>query len=237
MIRNAVEYQVPHSTLVETYNRRRQEEKDPTYWENAEVTPLRGVIKAHYEREQAYKCCYCGVLLPTSHGRVWDAEHIVPKSSHPQFLFEPENLAVSCIDCNNAKLHKPVLVNNDLVRYPRRSDAFIIVHPHYDNLEEHIGVNIGRIYFAKSAKGEKTIHICRLTRYSYEYLEWDSGLCESEILVEKYNDFMDADPNVQRQVMMELFLIAGVQLSRTLLPAPVVQNATPPTQNISDTEV
>lgn len=217
MIQNKIEYQAPLDGVVNAYNRRRREDKDHHYWEQDEVSPVRNAIKAHYQQEQGFKCCYCGITLHTRHGRVWDVEHIVPKSSHPQFLFEPENLAVSCIDCNTAKLHKPVMVNNNLVRYPRRSEAFVLIHPHYDTFEEHIAIHFERIYQAKTSKGAETIYICNLLRYSYEGLGWDAELCDDELLLDKYEEFMNTQDTVTRnRVKMEILMSMNLQVARSL---------------------
>jgi uncharacterized protein (TIGR02646 family) len=233
MIRSAVEYLAPHHPLVNAYNNRQREDQNHRYWEEDEVNPIRQIIKHHYEQEQGFRCCYCGIHLPTSHGRVWDAEHIVPKASHPQFLFEPKNLAVSCIDCNSSKLDTRILVNNAVVNYPRTSDAFIIVHPHFDNIDDHIAVSLGKFYIPKTVKGEKTILICRLTRYSYENLGWDSGLCDSEVLVDKYDEFISAgDAISQRRIIQELLMIAQVQVTRSLLSSP--SNVLPPQLSRTD---
>jgi len=215
MIVHSIEYHDPHLALVNAYNM--QENKDHTYWEHDEVDHVRGFIKAHYENEQAFKCCYCGMHLHTRHGRVWDAEHIVPKSTHPQFLFEPKNLAVSCIDCNTEKGSKNVLSNPRIRRYPKRSEAFIIVHPHYDNLDDHVAVILNRFFFPKTEKGENTIRICRLTRYAYEFLYWDSGLGDDNLLMELFQELMSAGDETTRKLkIFEILATLQIQTSRSL---------------------
>lgn len=237
MIGSVVEYEEVHRPLVDAYNALERVHQDPSYWSDAEVNSIRARVKNHYEREQGFRCCYCNIHLPTSHNRVWDAEHIVPKSTHPHFLFEPQNLAVSCIECNSAKDNNSVLVNDNAVRYPRRSEAFVIVHPHYDNMDDHIAVSLERFYLPKTRKGEKTIHFCRLTRYAYENLGWDSGLCDSELLADKFDDLLSAvDTGAQKNAMQDLLMIAQVRISRSLLsaPAPVpAPQAEPPEADLA----
>lgn len=198
MIENLVTYEESHQTLIDVYHSSVLKDLDPSYWNKDEVTPVRTAIKQHYIREQNYKCCYCQKETLSSHGRVWDVEHIVPKSTHPHFLFEPENLAVSCVDCNSAKGDTRVLSNNSVVRYPRRSEAFFIVHPHYDNFSSHIKTFGSNFYQAKTRKGENTIAICRLMRYGYEFMDWDSELAGHESLVDTVFELLGAKDSAKR---------------------------------------
>ncbi len=136
---------------------------DALEWGCEELTDLRGEIKRFYLTEQARRCCYCRKQIQTNHGRVWDVEHVIARALRPEFTFEPQNLAIACVDCNSAKSDQNVLVVERRT-FPRRSDAYSIIHPHYDEWEDHL--LFGNALFApKSEKGARTIVVCKLYRY------------------------------------------------------------------------
>ncbi len=63
---------------------------------------LKASIKEHYSILQEDVCFYCKINLRHA-GYSEPTEHIVPKSDKPQWMFEPRNLALSCIPCNTKK--------------------------------------------------------------------------------------------------------------------------------------
>ncbi|ETY06044.1 hypothetical protein D039_2466A, partial [Vibrio parahaemolyticus EKP-028] len=67
-------------------------------WDDCRVTTMKSNIKKHYIAEQDKTCAYCQVNMHTTHGMVWDTEHIIDKDSSPQWMFKPLNLCVSCKD-------------------------------------------------------------------------------------------------------------------------------------------
>lgn len=132
-------------------------------WGCDELRGLRSEIKRFYLKEQTRRCCYCRKQIQTNHGRVWDVEHVIARVLRPEFTFEPENLAVACIDCNSAKSDQNILLV-ERRSFPRRSEAYSIIHPHYDEWEDHL--LFGNAIFApKSEKGARTIVVCKLYRY------------------------------------------------------------------------
>ena len=164
MIDNEVGYSEEQSQLIANYLERENVTGDD--WGTEEFNEIRRVIKNHYKVEQGYKCPYCAVIYPVTHGMVWDIEHIVAKDKKVQFMFEPRNLCVACKDCNGAKSSKEVLVNPDRVRFPIRSRDYKIVHPHFDDYGEHISAVVpGEFYRPLTEKGEFTIITCRLLRF------------------------------------------------------------------------
>ena len=60
--------------------------------------------------------------------------------NHTFLLFFYLYLFVVYNDCNNEKRDKTVLENNNRRRLPIRSEDYIIVHPHFDDYDEHIKV-------------------------------------------------------------------------------------------------
>lgn len=135
-------------------------------WDDDSVTDIKSRLKKHYIYEQSQKCAYCKIELHTSHGMVWDTEHIIDKDSFPQWIFEPLNLCVSCKDCNQAKGTTAVTKSPNYKSFPKKTASYCIVHAHFDNYTDHIEVAVpGVTYRYKTEKGRRTIEICGLLRY------------------------------------------------------------------------
>lgn len=138
-------------------------------WDDCRVTTMKSNIKKHYISEQDKTCAYCQVSLHTTHGMVWDTEHIIDKDSSPQWMFEPLNLCVSCKDCNGAKGTRPATKGKTYRSFPRKSANYRIIHPHFDDYDEHIKVAVpGAVYLFHTNKGRNTIEVCGLLRYHKE---------------------------------------------------------------------
>ncbi|WP_272515515.1 MULTISPECIES: HNH endonuclease [Providencia] len=135
-------------------------------WEDNSVSDIKSRLKKHYIMEQKQKCAYCKVELHTTHGMVWDTEHIIDKDSFPQWTFEPLNLCVSCKDCNQAKGSRAVTKSTNYKSFPNKNANYCIVHAHFDNYVDHIEAAVpGVTYRYKTEKGRNTIEICGLLRY------------------------------------------------------------------------
>ena len=96
---------------------------------------LKNRISTHTIIAQGGRCAYCeSMLLRGAHA----IEHIAPKGLYGEFAFEPYNLVTACTSCNSTTNKG----ENDTVRHPvNRQDyaanKFVIVHPYFDNPEEH----------------------------------------------------------------------------------------------------
>ncbi|WP_274882860.1 hypothetical protein [Vibrio harveyi] len=135
-------------------------------WDDCRVTTMKSNIKKHYIAEQDKTCAYCQVNMHTTHGMVWDTEHIIDKDSSPQWMFKPLNLCVSCKDCNGAKGTRAVTKSKSYKKFPSKSANYRIIHPHFDNYDEHIEVAVpGATYRYITEKGRYTIEVCGLLRY------------------------------------------------------------------------
>lgn len=146
-------------------------------WSDVDLSPLKDKIKSHYINVQGNMCPYCQQIIRTTHGRVWDTEHIIPRSHAKNFMFEPLNLCACCIDCNVAKGDKKITNSRAQRRLPIRSQDYFIVHPHLDLYHDNILViRAGFYYVALEEKGQKTIEICELNRF-YEFAKFDSSVC------------------------------------------------------------
>lgn len=150
---------------------------DSKYWESSEsfMGTIKGKIRSYFLPIQNNQCCYCKMLKQEKNGKTWNIEHIFPRDLYPQFTFTPENLAISCIECNNFKLAQDVKKNKPPIkRYPKTGSNVTIVHPHFDNYDDHIKINRdpdGRIFHTpinQSKKGRNTIVMCNLFRFQEE---------------------------------------------------------------------
>lgn len=152
-------------------------------WSDDRAKDLRVAIKSFYVAAQATKCCYCDRHLGSDNHRVWDIDHIVPRGTHPWFMFEPLNLAATCPDCNIAKRAARVLKNNARKTYPKKPDDFLLLHPHFDDFEEHI-LRHRLIYIAKTEKGKRTIYACDLLRFAQRYIDWSGSVVDDRFEAE-----------------------------------------------------
>lgn len=168
MIENAVIYEDIHKELVEAFNSTNCTSSD---WEKEEYKDLKTHIKNHYKDEQNFTCCYCHQKIKVDHNATWDIEHIIPRSLKPTFMFEPQNLCISCKDCNVSKHATNVLKNQNLKKFPTKADQYLIVHPHFHKYEEHIEIVVeGDLYRPLSDEGQFTIITCGLLRF-WKYLD------------------------------------------------------------------
>jgi 5-methylcytosine-specific restriction endonuclease McrA len=133
-------------------------------WSNDALEDLRSRIKRYYIGEQAYECCYCKQRLYADHGRLWDIEHVIARALKCGFMFEPRNLAIACVECNGAKGTTPVS-NPARVSFPDRSQLYKIVHPYFDEWDQHLELEGETTYRALSEKGKFTIYNCDLFRF------------------------------------------------------------------------
>lgn len=171
--------------------------KNYNIW-NSDAEELKTIRKKFRDanlQRQSYQCCYCRQTKLEDHGLVWDVEHVAPKSLHPRFLFESFNIAVSCKACNIAKSERNTLAGNPK-KYPQDGTRFLIIHPHFDNYDDHIEIiKLGTqfIYRAKnSGKGKATYIACDLIRFDYSFVGWESF--DSVMVKEVMKVFDSLDP-------------------------------------------
>ena len=161
-------------------------------WENVVFNDLKSNIIKHLREEQKNKCCYCKRELGFDIKSV-DIEHIIPKSKYEQFTFFPKNLALSCPGCNTKKGMKEVLKTH-IVRYPKDSVNFKIIHAHYDNYSQNIKILDDCVFVALSSKGSETITICELFRLIV--VEENAKKSKSKTDIAKLTDLIiNADEN------------------------------------------
>lgn len=138
-------------------------------WGDADLLPVRKFVRIHYRPLQGKVCYFCKNPLSKKSAMNCQVEHLVPKSTHPEFMFTPKNLCLICCDCNESKGSHPVTRTSvKLKAYPRSSKAFTIVHPHFDNYDEYI-YKTSKGHFTgldddKARKGSYTIFVCGLNK-------------------------------------------------------------------------
>ncbi|MFA2872575.1 hypothetical protein KWF36_16035 [Acinetobacter pittii] len=198
----------------------KQKTKDPCFkytdWSGNDLEEVRKTIRNFYRKEQNGKCSYCRKDLSLQSASNCHVEHILPKSKNLKFIFEPKNLCVICADCNEIKREKEtvdysneILKKTDIKLYPRASNSFLIVHPHFDNYDDHIKILCGGHYIDMSPKGHRTIGVCRLNRFLHEFGWPDEPSTLDEILTTAKKLFENDDPLTQTRVIKQL----GVQIN------------------------
>jgi len=169
-----VQYSAASQAIVTAFETLLEPQQSSTYWNEEAVDPIRAEIKNHYIAEQEYTCVYCKRQIATANKAMWDAEHVICRDKAPRFMFTPQNLAVSCRDCNIAKGQTEVRTTMRK-KFPKESKHYRIVHPHFDNYSDHIRW-IGDICVPLSDKGVETQVTCGLTRFTAKLLGVDGVL-------------------------------------------------------------
>lgn len=112
-----------------------------SHWSNSFGTPeqhnirneIKAFIKSELEIIQDNYCAFCGINLTKVHEV--HREHIAPQYKHPHYIFEEENLVLSCCYCNKHK-GRYLTVVNDTNDYS--TTTFKILHPHKDNYSDYL---------------------------------------------------------------------------------------------------
>ncbi len=134
------------------------------------IAKFREETKDYYFWRQRRRCCYCSIEL-TEHKLSYDAEHLLDKSTHPEFMFELKNICVACKRCNGFKSKKNILTGaRKPVALPTRSTDYSILHPHLDDWPVHFKFDeIGRIAPMPGVvrtKAQTTIDVCGINHYN-----------------------------------------------------------------------
>lgn len=174
-------------------------------WPNDDLMELRKFIRDFY-RDLTKKCTYCKKDISLQSANNCHVEHIIPKSSAPlKFIFEPKNLCVVCSDCNEIKQNKEV-EDNIIKRkkpynsYPRSSESFLIVHPHFDNYDDHI-FKCDDIYIDLTPKGSYTMYICKLNRKIHKF-GIEPILLSKSALFDLFNEIMSETNFTKQNILM-----------------------------------
>lgn len=126
------------------------------------------------------RCAYCGLTLGTRGKHI---DHFAPKGGakrpkHVMYTYLTRNLFLACYSCNMTeskgskdtikkatKKEKALMIKLDFMNYKKRE--FTIVHPYFDNPDDHISWTSEDRKIIPSyldEKGKKTIEMFRLDR-------------------------------------------------------------------------
>lgn len=178
------------------------------------MLPVRVHIRKFYARAQQWVCAYCAQQISMVSPANAHIEHIIAKSVNEKFVFEPVNLCVICADCNTIKRAQEVeniidsVTKRKYVRYPTASSSFKIVHPHFDNWEDHLVIRAG-IYHHLTNKGRFTIYCCELNR-KFRKLGYSEKLADDEFFIGLMNNFAESRSSQQRAIILEQIAIAVI---------------------------
>lgn len=186
---------------------------DHKKWSSDILTPIRIKIRNFYREHQNFICAYCKGNISTTSAFNAQVEHIVPKSLHIDFMFTPKNLCVICADCNHIKSDKEVANeeehttnNENIIRYPTAASAFKIVHPHFDEYDEHIKIVADHFYVENnnSDKGRFTIYSCKLNRlFTKKYNRTEDSLIDNT-LNSTFQIFNEVAPPEKKKAVNDL---------------------------------
>lgn len=119
-------------------------------------------FREYLEPQQNDQCCYClAPLQNIAHAK--PIEHILPRSTYPQFALHFWNLSIACFNCNQGKGESDWYgFDSDRKQYPMPglfSEAF---HPRFHVHAEHVRVDrlsVGRrsvcIPFGRTTQGRQ----------------------------------------------------------------------------------
>ncbi|MET0570591.1 MAG: HNH endonuclease, partial [Pedobacter agri] len=167
-------------------------------WKDEDLKELRKSIRDFYRKEQKAICSYCKNPVSLQSASNCHIEHIVPKSKYRYYIFEPKNLCVICADCNEIKREQetigevidPLIKGGKRVLYPRSSRSFKIVHPHFDEYDNHILILNSAFYLDKTPKGNFTIYACRLNRRLYAF-GWEKETVDDAELMSVMTSYLN----------------------------------------------
>lgn len=107
--------------------------------QNQSRNDIKTKIKSDLKTIQNNYCAFCGLNLSLAY-KV-QREHIAPQYKHPHYIFEPENLVLSCNYCNEHKGKKRTVINDTL---DYATTTFDILHPHRDNFNQYLSCDFHR---------------------------------------------------------------------------------------------
>lgn len=181
-------------------------------WKDDDLKDFRSEVREFYRVEQKGYCAFCKKPISLVSAANCQVEHIVPKSIHIEFIFTEKNLCVICADCNQIKRAQETLgeipntiKSSTIKQYPKSSNGFKIVHPHFDNYDEHIQIFNKKYYFDITPKGHFTIGACKLNRELHKF-GVDESILEDDKVSELAQEVIDNKDHTQR---MKLILEMG----------------------------
>jgi uncharacterized protein (TIGR02646 family) len=161
-IRNAAKYSVANAAILKA-----NPIKHYGDWTKSCFQPVKDFIKSKYYLPQNRRCAYCRKRL-NADGYFNHIDHIIPKSHHKQWMFNPKNLTITCEVCNPLKNdHDTLTIGYSKKKFPRTIAGFTIFNPHFDKWENCFEIEDGMFIKGRNKRGEETIKICKLHQYQF----------------------------------------------------------------------
>lgn len=140
-------------------------------------------IKDKLLKIQGPYCIYCG--LHFSVVGTAQREHIADKNRYPEFTFTNKNLALACPYCNGFEKKSAQNVVSKKKKVYKNCE-FSIIHPYFDNVEDHLemtfdGANIAISEKNNSSKGKATIKIFKLMEFAQAAVRGGAYLRQQEL--------------------------------------------------------
>ncbi len=157
-------------------------------WGDACLSKLKTRLKEYLIKNQDEICCYCYRNISGEFLMVLDIEHILPKSKYSEFMFNLNNLAISCKRCNmEIKRNRIDFIKdiNEILNAPFDSNSYLFIHPTIDEYREHIKyvsaqVNEHKLVFYTiindSEKGEFSVNFFKLNEFSIDSFNSAQGI-------------------------------------------------------------
>lgn len=204
-----VQYKDADLLKITEFDKMPAQEKLGAYWDakdDMQLVAVKKTIKDYYLKVQEFKCAYCRQHIEVSHNAAWDTDHIISKDTHPQFMFEPRNLCVSCKDCNGLKSAKAVLRNPKRKRFPTEGSDYNFVHPHFHRYSDHIRVvKLAALYLPRTVLGVKLIEVCGLLRFVLKFADYDyAGQEDSTVLLDLATELQNSKSSTEQVTIMNI---------------------------------
>lgn len=129
--------------------RKEAQARDKTVWgrlstyQDPDIPGLNGAkikraLRLFLIDRQGARCCYCRRWL-MNNAYASPIEHILPRSTYPQFAVQFWNMALSCYHCNELK-KKDVwgAFDEQMPHYPQPPAILNFFHPRYHRYDEHV---------------------------------------------------------------------------------------------------
>lgn len=177
-------------------------------WSSSYASGFKKWIKKRTLDKQGHYCCYCQRDLLKETDRNKHIEHILPKSKFPLFIFDPSNLAISCVRCNSDQKSDDVtFLTVNLDKYKHRwsnkvynSNLYKFIHPNLDSIQEHLIRELhpfnNRVYYQYKWLSEKGL-------FHYNY--FDLRFFESEDISKNQGIIKENTTSNSRQLVDDLF--------------------------------
>lgn len=142
-------------------------------WENELLKDVKTKIKDYYRNQLNEQCCYCRRNTTGEFRMVLDIEHIIPKTSFPDYTFKVSNLSVSCKRCNmNIKGEDYSFIpdSSNLNKLYNKSRAYKIIHPNLDKYFSHLKL-MTIIFDDKKLIKYNVVDKSEKGKYTYDYFK------------------------------------------------------------------